>query len=110
MPLSISTVDISLPLQERVALLPVVIEVGLTESAQVGPPAPPPPPVVTVTAAVHVADCPVGLMTVPVKVVLAGIARELTEPPIAGETAPIPLSMVKVAPFVVVQVSVVCSP
>jgi hypothetical protein len=64
----------------------------------------------SVTAAVQVTVLPDGLTTVPVNVVFALIASESTEPPIAGETAPTPWSILKVFGFVVVQVSVAWSP
>jgi hypothetical protein len=67
---------------------------------------PPPPPLLTVTAAVQVATSPVGLTTVPVKVVFALIACDWTEPPMAGVTCPMPLSIENVFGLIEVQVSV----
>lgn len=58
----------------------------------------------TVTGAEQVAVCPVGLVAVPVKVVLPVMADVVVDPPLTGETAPIP-SMLNVAAFVVVHVS-----
>lgn len=105
MPLSISTFEMPVPPHDKVAVPPVWILAGLTLIEQLGPP--PPPLVVTVTAVVQVAVWPVGLITVPVKVVLPLIASEETEPPVAGVTSPIPLSIENVFGFVVVQVRVV---
>jgi hypothetical protein len=91
---------------ESVAWLPDETDDGLAESVHAGPP-PPPPLLPTVTVTEQVTTCPVGLVTVPVKVVSAVIAFDATDPPTAGVTAPMPWSMEKVSALVVCHVSVV---
>ena len=101
-PLSMSTEEMMFPLHDKVALLPAVILDGLAVSEHVGPP-PPPPPGFTVTSAVQVAVCPVGLVTVPVYSVEFCRDGVLTEPETAGETEPTLLLMLNVSAFVFVH-------
>ena len=60
--------------------------------------------------AVHVAVAPLALVTVPVKVVSAVRAREVTLPPATGVTAPTPPLTERLLALVVVHVSVVVPP
>src|SRR3989344_2944775 len=90
MPLSINTLCISLPPQVRVAVLPERVEAGETVMVQEGPPTGGGGGgggglVLIVTTVVQVATCPVGLATVPVKVVSDEIAFDVVVPEIAGE-------------------------
>jgi len=102
------TLWICVPPHASVAELPEEMLAGLTVSVHAG--AVPPPPVMTVTAAVQVAVCPVGLVAVPVNVVLAFTEREFMEPPTAGDTEPTPWSMEKVSTLVAVHDSDVNDP
>lgn len=99
MPLSILNAVAFEVVHESVEEEPAVIDVGFAVSVQAGGGGVELIP----TNAVHVATWPVGLVTVPIKVVVAFTECELMEPPIAGETAPTPLSIANVPPFVVVH-------